>query len=362
MEYKTPPNVTYYSPTQPQKTSTSMLPSLISGGASLLGGAIDAISDSIHHKQDLKMQREENQKNRDHAEMMYKKYESPQAQAAQLSAAGLNPAAQGAVSTQSVGSASTSSLPTSQPSTFGSSIAQGAAEAVNGYVQRKQFQKQLDATILSDVRKNFLEWAKLGLDRQDKEKQWQVLKAELDLKGLSKKYQEMLNEEFKQFLDSGGNRFIDDSNVKFTQMVDNIISTYTKSMDESRKADLHKYEKEFAQLRNHNLNDIIYDHTIKEIGHRMGIDIDSTPDYLRGFTTYAILCNFAFETGHMSYNDFKKTETAVKDALSTWSNNAAQFADPNSLTEAERQRLNNEQTKLVMELYKTFNPLSALSD
>ena len=53
----------------------------------------------------------ENEKNRDWQERIYKQYESPQAQAQQMAAAGLNPYAQGAVSSQQVGSASTSALP-----------------------------------------------------------------------------------------------------------------------------------------------------------------------------------------------------------------------------------------------------------
>lgn len=214
MEYKTPPNVTYTPPSQPSNSSTSMIPSLISGGASIVGGAIDAISNAINHKRDLKAQQEENQKNREHAEMMYKKYESPQAQAQQLAAAGLNPASQGAVSTQSVGSASTSSLPTSSPSTFGSSIAEGAMNAVNSYSQRKQFQQQLDADALNQTRNFFLELSRLNLDRAELEVQIDLWREQIAASKVSREYQEKINKQLQDFMDNGGNTYTDTSNVQ----------------------------------------------------------------------------------------------------------------------------------------------------
>ena len=58
-------------------------------------------------------QRRENEKNRDWQERMYNKYSSPQAQVSQRMAAGLNPYV--GVENQSVGSASTSALPSIGP-------------------------------------------------------------------------------------------------------------------------------------------------------------------------------------------------------------------------------------------------------
>ncbi len=344
-----------------QKTP-SMFPSLITGGASIIGGAIDAISNAINHKRDLKAQQEENQKNREHAEMMYKKYESPQAQAQQLAAAGLNPAAQGAVSTQSVGSASTSSLPTSSPSTLGSSIAEGAQDAVNSYTQRKQFQQQLDADALNQTRNFFLELSRLDLDRQELQVQLDLWREQIAASKVSREYQDKINKQLQEFMDNGGNTYIDDSNLKQAQTTNTIISAYSTAMDESRKAELHPYVKRLAHLQNENLSDIIYDHNIKEVGHLMGIDMDTTPPYLRGFASYAILCKMAFETGKMSYNQYERVEDKLHAALTEWSNYQNKLSNPDYMTEEARQRLQLEQSRLVLDLFSEFNPLSMFSD
>ncbi len=339
-----------------------MLPSLISGGASIVGGAIDAISNAVNFKKQLKAQQDENEKNRQHEIKMYEQYESPQAQARQLQAAGLNPASQGAVSTQSVGSASTGALPTAQPSTFGSSIAQGAQAAIQGYTQRKQFQQQLDADALNQTRNFFLELSRLNLDRQELQVQIDLWREQIAASKVSREYQDKINQQLQEFMDAGGNTYKDQSNLTQAQTINTIVSAYSTSMDESRKSELHPFEKRFASLRNENLSDVIYDHSLKEAGHLLGVDLDTIPPYLRGFASYAILCKIAFETGNMSYNQYKRVEEKLKEVLNKWTSDMQQINDPNQLTEAERQRLLNEQTKLVIDLFSEINPLSMFSD
>lgn len=230
MAYKTPPNVTFIPALQNTNSSTSMIPSLISGGASIVGGAIDAISNAINYKKSLRAQQAENEKNRQHAIKMYEQFESPQAQARQLQAAGLNPAAQGAVSTQSVGSASTGALPTPAPSSFGSSIAEGAQAAVNSYIQRKQFQQQLDADALNQTRNFFLELSRLDLDRQELQVQLDLWREQIFASKVSREYQLKINKQLQEFMDNGGNQFQDESDsirasiAESQQRISNMIS------------------------------------------------------------------------------------------------------------------------------------------
>lgn len=128
---KTPPSVTNYSPndvnnpTLPTGSRTNFSGGGIIGSAiSTIGGLIDNIFNRRAERRAQEAQIKENEKNRQWQEQMWLEHESPQAQAQAMKEAGLNPA--GNVSSQSVGSASTSSLPVSGPSTVGASIAQGA--------------------------------------------------------------------------------------------------------------------------------------------------------------------------------------------------------------------------------------------
>lgn len=144
---KTPPSVTHYSPNE---VSNPTLPTggrsnfsgsgIIGSAISTIGGLIDNAFNRRAERKAREAQIAENEKNREWTEKMWEEHESPQAQVQDMKAVGLNPA--GNVSSQSVGSASTSSLPTPGPSTVGASIAQGA----DFYLRSRQLEASLKKT------------------------------------------------------------------------------------------------------------------------------------------------------------------------------------------------------------------------
>ena len=128
------------------------------GAAQLASGFVQAGVNMAGQAINARAQREENQKNRDFQmlenmrsrqwqEQMYNKYQSPEAQVQQRIQAGLNPYADGSVTSQSVGSASTHSLPAGIAPTFGNALTEGAAamlSGMNSYAQRKLQKEQAE--------------------------------------------------------------------------------------------------------------------------------------------------------------------------------------------------------------------------
>lgn len=100
---------------------------IFAGLGNVVGSVVNSEATKEMNEKNLRAQIVENQKNRDWQEKMYNKYQSPQAQAQQMQSAGINPYLQGNVSTQSVGSSSTASLPQGQSPDIGSGIAAGIA-------------------------------------------------------------------------------------------------------------------------------------------------------------------------------------------------------------------------------------------
>lgn len=125
----------------------------LSAGIGAIGGVIDSVASIFTKKADRKAQQRENQLAREHTEEMYNKYESPQAQAAQMRAAGLNP--QGAVTPNSVGTASTSALPSGGGQTNFSGAIQQGLEFGMAKQQMQKTQEEIVSQQLDNQTKNY---------------------------------------------------------------------------------------------------------------------------------------------------------------------------------------------------------------
>lgn len=188
------------------------LGALIGGAASIIGSAFTAKQQEIRQQEALDAQREENQKNREWQERMWQEHESPQAQAQNMRAAGLNP--MGQVSSQSVGSASTASLPTPQPSTIGDGIAQAGQLVASGLQARKALQLQRDQfnqQVTEQNRRFLLDLEAANLNYQEKLaiinskiEEVRGMKIDNDIKDINLKMLE-------DFANAGGNTFKDES-------------------------------------------------------------------------------------------------------------------------------------------------------
>ena len=122
---------------------------IFAGLGNVVGSVVNSEAQKEMNEKNLQAQIKENQKNRDWQEKMYNQYESPQAQAQQMQSTGINPYLQGNVSTQSVGTASTSALPQGQTPDIGSGIAAGIASLGELPTAIEQF-KQLKTKTKSD--------------------------------------------------------------------------------------------------------------------------------------------------------------------------------------------------------------------
>lgn len=195
------PAVSFIPPTVPVTTTQPTAGSGRGGTAlgALVGGFMDMANlgiSALIAKRQAKRQMEENQRNRDWQEQMYQKYESPTAQAQQMRAAGLNPA--GGVSTQSVGSASTSALPTSSPPSIGAGIAQGAQIALAlkqaKFEERKQ--AHVEAIGLREQLRKELETASTIAEKEalinNYREMFDGLKLDNDAKRINNKYLDSL--------------------------------------------------------------------------------------------------------------------------------------------------------------------------
>lgn len=162
------------------------------GAAQLASGFVQAGVNMAGQAINARAQKEENQKNRDFQmlenararkwqEDMFNKYQSSQAQVQQRMQAGLNPYAEGAVTSQSVGSASTHSLPAGIAPSFGNALTEGAAAMIagmNSYSQRKLQREQAEYTKAQTIS----EYQDQILKRLETAKNLDVLDAEIKLK------------------------------------------------------------------------------------------------------------------------------------------------------------------------------------
>lgn len=145
-----------------ERTQCNFIGALISGGASLLGGAISAGAGAATAAANRKWQTAENQKQRDFQEYMTQKYSTLQAQRDQAIEAGLNPNLLfGSGSSGSVASAPSSvSAPNAEPNTqLGDAVTEGGRNVAQALLQQGQndyyaaMADKVKGTTPSDIKK-----------------------------------------------------------------------------------------------------------------------------------------------------------------------------------------------------------------
>lgn len=201
---------------------------VVTAGAGLVNGIISA----FQNRKLRKLQVQEAQKNRDWQEEMYNKYQSPQAQADQMAAAGMNPYAH-TESPSSVGSGSTASISQGQPVDVYSPVAGAVTQIQDARLkaeQIKQMQQQTESIFLDNVRKAFDN----GNAAEVYKKQMEILESELRSKILTEQeFQtrvDMLQLEYdqrKDAADQGINSFVDDHNESVAR-VDQLFASVDK--------------------------------------------------------------------------------------------------------------------------------------
>lgn len=142
--------------------------SLISAASNVFSGAAQRKHEKEQQAQALKAQKEENEVNRQWQERMWEEHESPQAQVQDMKAAGLNPV--GNVGSQSVGSASTSSLPTPSPSQAPQFIARAGEAIANGFHAYRAMKLEQDKAthqVNMDWKKSIQEDIRLAHSREE---------------------------------------------------------------------------------------------------------------------------------------------------------------------------------------------------
>lgn len=213
-----------------QRLQRNFIGGLISGMFNFAGSAASNAHLAYENEKNRDMQIQENQKDRDFnaeqsqisrdwQERMYQSYESPQAQAAQRMAAGLNPSE--GVSSQSVGNSSTASssssaLPPGRAMDFSAiaDIPLIAAQLKN--LKADTEKKKQEA--LTEKNRTTTEWFNSIIAETDAnnrqaviESQLALLKTQMDKGGFEAKEAQERYAMLKEFRDSGGNTFQDAS-------------------------------------------------------------------------------------------------------------------------------------------------------
>lgn len=226
--------------TPPQAPVTTTQPTHSGSGGTLLGALAGGLMDmannglsAIYAKNQQKRQMEENKRNRDWQEEMYNKYQSPAAQALQMQKAGLNPA--GNVSSQSVGSASTSPLPTSSLPGIGAGMMQGAQLAISLRQAKLEERKQAHVEAI-------------GL-REQLRKELETSSTIEEKNALVNNYREMFNGlKLDNYSKRINNKYLDSLLSKDVQLKETQIS-YTEAQVEFQKAQT-EYQNLIAQIAN----------------------------------------------------------------------------------------------------------------
>lgn len=199
---------------------------IIAGGATLAAGGAQIAANSNMNRKNRAWQSKEAEKTRNWQELMYSRYQSPQAQADQMAAAGINPYSH-TESPSSVGSGSSATLPSQYPLDLSSPVA-GAVEQINNTImqreQIKQMRQQTESIYLDNIRKAFDN----GNAAEVYKKQMEILESELRAKALTEQEfkirVDMLQLEYdqrKSAADNGVNPF-EDAHAESVARVDQI--------------------------------------------------------------------------------------------------------------------------------------------
>lgn len=188
------------------------LGALIGGVMNLIGSGVNNDRDDQRQAAALRAQKEENQLNREWQERMWQEHESPQAQAQNLRSIGLNPAGQ--VGSQSVGTASTSSLPTPNPSTIGSGISRAGeliASGLHAHKALKLQREQFNQSVTEQNRRFLLDLSAAELNAEEKRAIINSRLAELESLQLDNDTKRLNKQMLEDFVNAGGNTFSDAS-------------------------------------------------------------------------------------------------------------------------------------------------------
>lgn len=221
----------------------------------VVGGIANGLSTYFTNKQNLKAQQKENALNRQHAEDMYNKYESPVAQAQQMREAGLNP--NGSVAPNSVGTASTSSLPPAQAPDFGSAI-QSAFAIPEAKLSLENLKLQNDS-IRQKNETDRLTNMKLAVEANDWESYWTEYKR--GVKNANDKTEAEAQKAFEEakmlqeFTSEGGNTYTDahnESAARIDKLRQDISSSLNSMINDNISLDMamekHDLEKSIMGL------------------------------------------------------------------------------------------------------------------
>lgn len=353
---------------------------LFAGIGNIVGSSINAKAQKKINQQNLEAQIQENQKNRDWQEKMYTQYESPQAQAQQMQSAGINPYLQGNVSTQSVGTASTSALPQAQATDIGSGIAAGIASLGELPTAIEQF-KQLKTKTKSDeqlLEKQSLEIQSMQYDLYMKsidagdyetahqikmdtlresyefqkasrrEKQQLVANAEQAHKLLVEqtRSQKMDNDMLEDAIGSGVNTYVDSHN----EIIDRIRSI---NQSEHDRHQMFLIERDIA---NNNLDAALAltDKVVTnyDISTTFGVDYDSLPPYLQ--QEARLLYVSYLRNGDTDPDSVSLLYEQFLEDIATFIESSENKDNPNYLSDKERTELELKRAELLVQNSSKF--------
>ena len=275
---------------------------IVSGFGSIIGSAINARSQERQNKANLKAQQEENERSRQFTEDMYNKYESPAAQRQQMLEAGLNP--MGAISPQSVGSASTSALPPGQAPEFGSAVQQGIQAFFDAGTTIRA-QRLQDQEIQAKKLENWKTAFENGNAQALFEAQLANIRAQTAFtrqqKRVKRQEEKALILEYKkakEAFEAGINEYVDESNESQARTANFAAQTAATSDANKRAQELHSLNK---QLLNHQISSAEYISNMQknesefsdikaQIRADLDVDFDNLPQWLQADCLAIINC------------------------------------------------------------------------
>lgn len=342
----------------------------ISAGASLAAGGATLWANSNMNKKNQKWNEKMVKQSRQWQEKMYNQYNSPQAQAQQLAAAGVNPYNQGGASTTPM-SMSTSAPSAEQiPNDFGF-IGEAGANVANTLLQKPAMEAQTLANretevriegMLTDNRIKLYDEMMRAIDagnyeyaqmlnneriREDIRLSKASRKEKLQSRKNMEKEFDILVEEYKEkqlnngmlddFVNDGGNTFTDNSeNIK--------ARTAAMKVDSADKHAMHELSYSLAlETKEHNVA-IIKAHAVSEaqktnINYLFDIDYDSLPSYLKNEAVILYSLAHDVSDGKAKQTEYYSAEKEFKKQYDSWVTNEENRSNPNYQSDAEKTRL-----------------------
>ena len=342
----------------------------IAAGATLAGGTAGIIANSNMNKKNRKWQEKMTKEARTWQEKMYNQYNSPQAQAQQLAAAGVNPYNQGGASTTPMSTSTSVPSPSSTPYDFG--FVGDAADKAIGHIQNAPVLKaqalandkteleiesqkiQIRRDLMAEIREaidtgNYEQAATLNLQLisetlEDTKESRKVKiatrnKLQQEFDNLVEDHKEKVrnNQLGDQAAAAGVNPAIDDHNLTIAQI--NALN-----VDSADKHAMHQLSYEIAKDSQKNNATILKAYAIKEaqktnINSLFNVDYDTLPSYLKNELNilYSLVHDVA--DGKVEQSVYATAKKEFDKQYESWVTNEENRSNPNYQSDAEKTRL-----------------------